>query len=193
MSTPYYNNIPQGKDNPSDSQPLLLSNFQAIFTAQNRNHVSFADTSNSGRHVVIEMQEQSSDPIPVATFASLYVKNDAGTQNLYMRDESSVIYKLTNDFTAATDGTLTIPGGLTFKWGFKSGLASGTAVTFPVAFASTCYQVQLTGLQFNTSNVNRAYMVQKIGASPTISATGFTFRTDESAANSSFYYFAIGV
>lgn len=192
MST-YYNNIPQGADNPSDSQPLLLSNFQAIFNAQNRNHVSFTDTANSGRHVVIEMQEQASDPTPVATYASLYVKDDAGTQNLYMIDESSIIYKLTNDFTAATDGTLTIPGGLTFKWGQKFGLASGTAVTFPVAFTSTCYQVQLTGLQFNTSNVNRSYMVQKIGSTPTVSATGFTFRTDESTANSSFFYFAIGV
>ena len=191
MST-YFNNIPQPTDNPSDSQPLLLSNFQAIFNAQNRNHVSFADTANSGRHLVVQLQEQGSDPAPLTDYGSLYTKDDTGTQ-LFFQNDTGTIFKLTNDFTAATEGTLTIPGGLTFKWGFKTGLSSGSTVNFPVAFTTNIFQVQLTALQFNTSNVNRTYMIQKIGSTPTISVTGFTFRTDESTGNSSFYYFAIGV
>ena len=180
MST-YFPNIPQSTDNPANSQPLLLSNFQALDAAVGRNHEPMSDTTNSGRHVVVEMKEQGADPAPVATYGSLYVKDDAGTQNLYFQDESSVLYKLTNSFNATGTGSLTLPGGLIINWGSVTSNSGGVVATFDTAFSSSVFSVVVTSLQNNPSN------------NSTVSNISNSQCTIHSTAVNASYYIAIGV
>ena len=42
--TVYTANIPQSGDQISQSQPLILANFQSLQDAQDRNHVALSDT-----------------------------------------------------------------------------------------------------------------------------------------------------
>lgn len=196
MST-YFNNIPASTEDPSVSQSKLQSNSVALFNAQNRNHIDLVDTANSGRHEVIEMKEQAGNPTPIATYASLFVRDDSGTQNLYMLDESSVEYQLTNNFTADAFGHVTLPGGLTFKWGRITNVASGATVTFdePVGvanpFANACFNVQLTTM--NLTNTNRTTQISRTGSTPDITLNGFKFFSDESPQSRiNFMYFAVG-
>ncbi len=192
----YFTNIPASTEDPSVSQPKLQSNSVALFDAQNRNHISLLDAGNSGRHVVIEMKEQTGNPTPISTYASLFIKDDSGTQNLYMIDESSVVTQFTNAFTAAAFGHATLPGGLTFKWGRITAIASGSTVTFdepsatPVPFANACFNVQLTTM--NVSNANRTTQISRTGTSPDITKNGFKFYSDETTAKINFMYFAVG-
>lgn len=183
MST-YFPNIPQAGDNPSDTQPQLLSNFQALDAAIDRNHKSLSDTANSGRHEVVEMEEQSSDPTPVATYGSLYVKDDGGTQNLYMIDDASTIHQFTNAFTAATSGELTIPGGLVLKWGFEGVVTNGQTITYPTPFSSATYNVQISSTRGDAQN-----RIIHVNAA-SVSAASFAVQTDSS--NLGMYWLAIG-
>ena len=187
MST-YFNNIPQPDDDPTDSQPQFLSNFQAILNAQDRNHVDFSDTGNSGRHEVVEMQQQAGNPTPVSSFASLFVRDDSGTQNLYLLDDASTEYQLTNAFTAATAGAATLPGGLEFKWGFDTAPdASSFPIVFPTPYTTATFNVQITVSKINS--IGRTVMV----SNGTLSTTGFTTVNNNDGNPINFFWLAIGV
>lgn len=187
MST-FFNNIPQPDDDPTDTQPQLLSNFQAILNAQDRNHVNFSDLANSGRHEVIEMKQQGGNPTPIGGFADLFVRDDAGTQNLYMLDDASTEYQFTNAFNAATNGTATLPGGLQFKWGFDTAPnASPFVVVYPVAFPISTFNVQLTVSKVDS--IGRVVMV--LNGTPT--TTGFTVVNNNDGNPINFFWLAIGI
>lgn len=187
MST-YFNNIPQSDDDPTDSQPQLLSNFQAILNAQDRNHINFSNLSDSGRHDVIEIKQQASNPTPVSSFASLFIRDDSGTQNLYLLDDQSTEYQFTNAFNPATNGTATLPGGLQFKWGFDTAPdASPFPVVFPVAYTTSTFNVQITVSKVDS--VGRVVMV----SNGTVSTTGFTAVNNNDGNAINFFWLAIGV
>lgn len=186
MST-YSNNIPQGNQDPTDSQPLLLDNFKAIFNAQNRNHVDFDDINNSGRHEVIELKEQSSNPIPITGFGDLFVKDDSGTQNLYFLDKDSKEFKLTNAFNPDTNGNAILPGGLQFQWGKKGSIFDNNEIAFNEEFASpAAFNVQLSEERNNDSN--RSLWIS-LGS---ITTKKFNIRTNDTLAIV-VLWFAIGL
>lgn len=174
MST-YFNNIPQPDDDPTDSQPQLLSNFQAILNAQNRNHVDFNDLANSGRHEVIELKEQASNPTPIIGFGDLFVRDDSGTQNLYFLDDASKEFKLTNAFNPDTNGEATLPGGLQFQWGTQFGVLDNGQINFNSVFSSPAFNVQISEERDNTS-VRSLWISQG-----SITASKFNIRTNDTS------------
>ncbi len=186
MST-YSNNIPQSFEDPTDSQPLLLDNFKAIFNAQNRNHVDFNDINNSGRHEVIELKEQASNPTPITGFGDLFVRDDSGTQNLYFLDKDSKEFKLTNAFDEGTNGSATLPGGLQFQWGKEGSIFDNDQIDFNEDFKTpAAFNVQLSEERTNTSP--RSLWIA-IGS---ITDKKFNIRTDDSLAIV-VLWFAIGL
>ena len=187
MST-YFNNIPQSDDDPTDSQPQLLSNFQAILNAQNRNHVDFNDLANSGRHEVIELKDQASNPTPISGFGDLFVKKvGVEPQNLFFLDDNSKEFQLTNAFTANTKGQATLPGGLQFQWNTQSGVLNlSTPLLFNEEFDSPAFNVQISEERDNDS-VRSLWISQG-----SITATQFLIRTDDTSGRI-IKWFAIGL
>lgn len=177
----YSPDIPQATDDPSQSQPLLLGNFQEIAAAFNLNHGDF-NTGEQGLHKFLQMPEQSSAPTTAANEGALYTKDSSGSTQLFWREESNgTEYQLTNPFVASANGYITFPGGLLMQW--TSGLASsGATVSFPTPFTTAVYNIQVTA---NTGNSSAAMNV----GSPTL--TGATIYTSPSPQY--YYLFAIGV
>jgi len=174
MST-YTQNVPNAPTTKiKTTQEPIKSNFNALFDAVDRNHISLNDTSNSGRHVVVEMEEQSGDPTPVSTYGSLYVKDDGGTQNLYMIDDASAIHQFTNAFTASANGQFIVPGGLIVKWGLDSFSGSGVTVTvnYPTPFTTSAYMVIATlvggaqGISVSNTSLAASFNAQRATGSP---------------------------
>lgn len=182
----YSNNIPQSDQDPTDSQPLLLDNFKAIFNAQNRNHVDFEDINNSGRHEVIELKDQASNPTPIIGFGDLFVRDDSGTQNLFFLDDTSKEFQLTNAFTDDTNGQATLPGGLQFQWGTKDNVLTLTPIPFNEEFNSPAFNVQISEERDNDS-VRSLWISQG-----SITATEFKIRTTDTSGRI-IKWFAIGL
>jgi hypothetical protein len=177
----YSPDIPQATDQPSQSQPLLLANFQSIDALVNVNHVDF-DDANQGMHKFLQMPEQSAAPTTAANVGGLYTKEINSTTQLFYREESNgTQYQITGGATAASaDGQVYLQGGLIMKWGVRSITTPSTTVTFATAFPTNCFNVQLTQatVQSNTFLLN------------SISTTGFV--VNKNTAAGSVYFIAIG-
>ena len=191
MST-YFNDIPKEDDNPTDSQELMKSNFNAIFDAQNRNHVNFSDIPNSGRHEVIEIQEQTADPTPISGFADLFVRRTGSPvkQNLFFLDDAYNLSQLTNNFLDDTVGFIIFPGGLQFKWG-KSTATQESTQSIPyntTAFGSKTINVQTTVNKIDTAG--RVVMLDQ-NIPPTVS--GFNVVNNNDGNDIEFFWLAIGI
>lgn len=188
----YSNNIPQSDQDPTDSQPLLLDNFKAIFNAQNRNHVDFDDINNSGRHEVIELKEQSADPTPIIGFGDLFMKK-SGTpdaQNLFFADDTGKLFQLTNNFKKDDIGFIIFPGGLEFKWGKATALQESTQlIDYDTPdFGTRTLNVQITVIKIDT--FGRSVMVDQ-NIPPTVS--GFNAVNNNNNNDIEFFWLAIGI
>lgn len=139
----YTSAIPQSTDDPSQSQPLILGNFQEIATAFNLNHGDF-NTGDQGLHKFLQMPEQGSAPATGANEGALYTKDVSGTTQLFWREESAgTEYQMTGQQTfAAAQGSVTLPGGLIIKYGSTVTAAGSFSYTTP--FPTAVYSVTMT-------------------------------------------------
>ena len=153
--TAYSNSIPQATDRPSDSQALLLSNFQALKVFLDRNHVPIVDPTTNvdeGKHKFLQMPEQGSAPTTATDEGGLYVKEANSRSTLFWRQEGNgTEIQLTrqNPTLSASTGESFLPGGIIIKWGISAGFGSatskvvsfgGTAFTTVYQFSATLYQ-----------------------------------------------------
>lgn len=183
----YFNNIPPGDQNPTDTQPQLQSNFQAIFNAQNRNHVDFDDIDNSGRHEVIQLKDQDANPTPISGFGDLFVKKiGVEPQNLFFLDSNSKEFQLTNAFNPDTNGFATLPGGLQFQWGTKNNVPNEGEIEFNEEFNSPAFNVQISEERDNAS-VRSLWIFEG-----SITAELFKIRTSDTSGRK-IKWFAIGL
>lgn len=90
----YTPDIPAAGNDPSQDQPLMQANFQALNTYTSVNHVALDDV-DQGKHKFLQMPEQTSDPATTANEGAVYTKENSGTAELFYRAESSGnIYQL---------------------------------------------------------------------------------------------------
>ena len=184
MST-YFPSIPQPTDNPSDSQSLILSNFEALNNAVSRNHTPMSDTANSGKHEFLQMPQQTAAPSTGADEGGLFTKDVSGSTQLFYREESDGSDRqITSAFTADTLGFFIIPGGLQYEWGSQS-ISNGTVVTFHQSFSATPFNIQLTIIQ--QSAAENTIFVRPTG----LSSTQFVVST--TAGSLAIYWTAIGL
>jgi len=189
----YNENIPQGSDNPSTSQGQILANFQEIDTAFNLNHGNFND-ADQGKHLFMQMPEQSSAAATAANEGAIYTQESAltGVTELVFRRESNGTEIEFTGSTATANGWTRLPSGILLKWGTGSG--SGiTAVSFPTGASIPIF----------SSVLNAIICVSDSSASPNTFATlrGFTTttisifgssRTTTGATSAAFRYLVIG-
>ncbi len=190
----YNENIPQESDNPSQSQPQLLSNFKEISTAFNANHGNF-NAPDQGKHSFLQMPEQSSVPATSSNEAALFSQESSLTLNteLVFRRESNGDQIEFTGFLGSNDGWTRLPSGILLKWGTGSGTGINTTI-FPtgatIPIFSAVYSAQVTGE--DTSSTPNTYVTFR-----TISTTEIivncTKRTSTPDTSATYRYLVIGL
>lgn len=193
----YQPNIPQPNDLLSESQGDILGNFQTLNTVYGTNHYPFdnATVGEVGKHKFVSMPVIAAAPATTSTEGALYFKTVGPGSALFMvRDnnagtEVQLTTASVGNVQSATNGYCWLPGGLFMQWGTTSPASgsSNQAVVFPVPFASTPFNIQVTGFRAGSSPGTSDRWVSTTG----LSASGFTIFNDGSHSFQ-FMWLAIG-
>ncbi len=204
----YNPNVPDLPHLISNDIPAMLINSQQINIVFAVDHVPFnPSVTTSGWHKQVRFPATIATPVLAAGQGAVYTKTIAGRTELFYTSSSAEtqitsasgsgglpIWKGgtpgTNGvvaLTAATQGSMTLPNGLIFKWDkvATSGLTSA-AVTFSPAFPTAVFNIQLSIQVGDTSS--KRYVIDQ-STPPT--NTGFTIELSTSAIDF-VYWFAIG-
>lgn len=141
----YTNNIPTASQFISVSQPLIKANFQELDTYTQVDHVAL-NATNQGTHNKVSFNQQTVDPGVAGTFTELYTKlvpAVTGKPRLFIQNIDG-IYQLSGvNPVSAASGYTWLPGGILMQWRTTT-CASGSVITFPVAFSGVPYSIQCT-------------------------------------------------
>lgn len=188
----YDNTVPAASNDPSNDQPLMLTNAQSIASIWDVDHIGFG-AANGGTHNKATLRAQGSVPVSIADEIILYSKDDSNAvPQLFFAPESAAtpVQMTTKPSGAAAvsigaNGYTFLPGGLLLQWGSTVLNTTSQAITFPVAF-TTLYNIQLTSKVGASGGSLTSFKVSET----TPSTTGFTAIT--AGSNSGFYWMAIG-
>jgi hypothetical protein len=193
----YIQNIPGSANNPSNDQPNMLLNTNALFNYLAVDHVPF-NVNNSGFHTVIHQTIQGSDPVTLAGFGQLYTKNvtigSVIDNQLFYKTGLGIISQLTGGSSIA-NGSQYI-GGILIQWGIATIIASsGLTVVFPIPYVNPAFTVQCTG---RVPDVTTTSIISISNISNTqftaFSATATVPNGDLlRGSNATFYWLAIGI
>lgn len=184
----YTENIPQSGDNPSDSQPLILANFEAISSLVEVNHVGF-NTGDSGKHNFMQMPEQGSAPTTAANEGALYTKEVSGATELFFRRESDGSeLQLTGAETSGANGFFEFPGGIKLIWGTATTISVATDITIATSL-TTLYSAVFTRTQATAPGTDMVFTAGNFTAPTTLRV----YRTSSVIGNVNIYYMITGV
>ncbi len=196
----YSPNIPQPTDKPSNSQPLILQNFQAIQDALKANHQDFNSGVDTGKHTVVDFLLQSAPPVADPGNFTMFNLFDTllGRNELFIINSAGNTDSMTGSVLSTTpspgnnsDGFTSIPSGIIMKWGNATNIGIGiNTLSFPVAADipafTQCFNVTVSAYDSNSLNAGFDIVIY------TITNTGFTFYSSASGATIGLQYFAIG-
>ena len=140
----YNGNIPQATDQISQSQSQLLSNFGSIQSIIDVNHGDFA-TNVAGQHLYTQMPVQAMKPAVNVGEVGLYNFNTLGSNQMMLRKSDGTDVPITAS-NQAIPGYTYLPTGFLVQWALVTipGGSNPQTVTFPVAYTTAVYNVQLT-------------------------------------------------
>jgi len=173
-------------EDPSQSQPKITSNFQALNTSNSVNHVAYND-ADQGKHKFMQMPEQASAPSTAANEGALYTAVEATStvsELVYRREGNGAAIAFTETAGSADSGWTRLPSGLILGWQIDS-FSTGATVT--MLGMTTIYQV--TGTVDNS--VDPA--AQFISVYSLNDPVGGTFNVRTSAGGAAIRFIAIGV
>ncbi len=117
----YTLDIPNAPNNPSQDQPLMKANTNAINTLLSVDHVPF-NFGTSGYHNVIHQTIQALDPVTISGVNQVYAKNitpvssvTATDTQLFLKSGLGIISQMSGRLDGA-DGYVWI-GGILIQWG----------------------------------------------------------------------------
>jgi hypothetical protein len=186
--------IPDGPNNPSNDQPNMKNNNDAIDAYVSVDHVGF-NNNNSGYHTLIHQIPRSTDPSPINGINQVYAKNvllNAVTDTqLFNMTGLGIIRQLTGgnaaQFVSATNGYQYI-GGILVQWGTVTNAVSRseTVVALPISFPNNNLGV-FTNLQKLTSqsDVDTVYAVK-------FTNSQFRYYNTSASSTRTFNWIAIG-
>jgi hypothetical protein len=187
----YNVNIPDAPNNPSNDQPLMKTNTNAIDTILGVNHVSFK-LNNGGKHTFVQWVQQESDPATIANEIARYTKNVSGNAREHIRlpSNGTVIQVSGPAPTIASNGCTFLPGGLAIQWGSATFVGTAT-INFPQTFNAPPYSVQLT--QFNNVDTTTRDFPQVVStANGSFVAQMIRTNGGLETASTTIYWLAIG-
>ena len=196
-------NMPQATQSLAVTQPLILSNFNAIDTAFLRDHINFNDPG-AGKHNKITFPVQAAAPVFVdvgdlGLFSLLNATTTKNELNVYKANNAGYVNV---PFTASVlsnsapiqngAGWSFLPSGLMIQWGNAIATSpSGTTIyNFARAFPTAALSLQISLQKTATSTASDYYYFSKI-----LNQTQFEIENTQvgvSAIVPTFYYFAIG-
>ncbi len=191
----YTLDIPNAPNNPSQDQPLMKANTNAINTLLAVDHVPF-NFGTSGYHNVIHQTVQSLDPVTIAGVNQVYAKNITPTSTvtttdtqLFTKTGLGVISQLTGRLDGA-EGYVWI-GGILVQWGNanfpSSSITFKDRVPGAIDFPNNIFAVYVSFKNTSGTAVNAT-----IGVRNPLT-TGFTVSTTGASASwSGYYWLAIG-
>lgn len=129
-------NMPRASQSLGQTVVAVNTNFAVLRKAAGSDAAAIGDhcdvnnASLIGKHKWVHLPV-GTIPTTTALEGALYTKDTGGgTTNLFYRFQSNgAEYQLTGTSTSASNGSLTLPGGIMFKWGTAS-VNSGNAVSF---------------------------------------------------------------
>jgi hypothetical protein len=183
---------------PADASKLRLSAgyIRANWTALENGDVPY---------VKLQLAEQGSNPTRANDTGWLFTKQASSQTELYYEDDRNpaLVTQITSaglpiwkggttggtgviTATVAAAGKIVFPNGLTFIWGTFDPNSSTTVTFAGGGFASTCYNIQLTGSADNNSTFRAGV------STGTVTNTQFVFEGSVSSHWTPIYYFAVG-
>lgn len=204
MPIPYNQNVPLANQQKNASQPIMLSNFQAINELIPVDHVGF-NVANFGFHNKVTLVLQTSTPSfgtktgfwsqlnSTTGLADTFVAQILASGNKIGSLTSSILSTVAAPL-ANSAGWAFMPNGILLKWG--NALANGQAtINFPVAanipVFTTCITVVVWVAQGSIGvDVNQA--IRLVGVNPANFLVYGSSRTAVGAAAVDFGYLAIG-
>lgn len=182
----YTANVPVSGQSLGSSRPIINSNFSAIQTTFDENHVDFND-SHAGAHKHADLLSQASNPNPATGLVSHYSKDVSGVTEWFFQKENSgqAIQMSNGTVSVGSSGYTFLPGGLILQWGSTNLTA---VVTFPKVFPNSVFSVQFTGISSSSAISSLTAWIQ---GSPTTSGF-FPKAFYQGAGSVSATYIAIG-
>lgn len=171
----YNTNIPLSTNSPSTDQPNMQTNTNSINSILDVDMIGFND-NDGGYHSKVTLVDQvSSPPVAVTGTDIVYSATASGTIELYLQRPSGSAIQLTRGTpSASTSGYTWLPGGLLMQWGGVNGTGNQT-FTYPIAFTSTVYSVQVTR---RTGQTNALYVLQSPAPTTTACVIGSSTGTE---------------
>ena len=145
----YDPNIPQATDEPSQSQPQILTNFNqanALFGA-NHNPFDFVTVADRGKHTNVLFTQQAGDPATGLTEVAVYNKVIGGNNRLFFRqDNNGNVFQLTGTTpVVGNPGRTFLAGGLLMQWNTANVNPGVNTINFPIPFSAPVLSVMVTG------------------------------------------------
>lgn len=167
-----YVDTPIKTDSKSKSQGEMRTNFSLIKTTFDQDHEDF-DTVDAGKHKQVLFTEQATSTSTSANEVALYAKDNSGSPNLYLRNESDgTEFNLTPDYTHTTTGYEVLPSGLVINWG--SILISSGSTSNSIALAKSISSIYGFSYGARSSNVNITTAKNTILVSKSVAAGNLT-------------------
>jgi len=168
MTISYNLDIPDGPNNPSNDQPKMKVNTNAIDSWTAVDHVRFS-ASPAGTHKQVTFSSNNV-PTPPVVPPILFTNTVAGLPQLFFYSGDAT--HSSNQYNATTQGTTFTLGGIIIKWGFLGPIGDHATISFPVAFPNNCYTVVATPVKSGSFGS----LIFTLQTTPTIS--GFQVRTN---------------
>lgn len=181
----YNLNIPAANNNPSQDQPKMQTNTNAINTLISLDHFTFAD-SQAGRHKQVTLTNEAAPGLGGGN-GVLYA-NLADGQSWPFWQNALGSFQLVGANTATpNNGTVFLPGGIILKWGSTTAVTSSgsTPVAFTPAFPTAVFSVQATVVTDDNSTIRFSLLNDATSA-------GFTTTQTSSSHFTRLYWFAVG-
>ncbi len=196
---PQYNaNTPNVNDDLATSQGIFATNFQQLFDAFLKNHVSLDDATLAGNHNIIELVEQGKGFQTDAGEISIYSKDvDGQTDQLFLRYQGNgTEVQITNyqiyrpSQVAGQESYFTfLPGKILIYFGTvtPSATANGNSLTFWPAITKNVIGVNFCA-KGSTPNVSPSVQLD-----PAVNGFYSVFRMEFiRQAATSYYYMVVG-
>lgn len=190
-------NIPMPGDFLGISQKQILSNYQSIANAWLENHVSLTEDKNVGKHEVLTLRPQVTDPATTANQSAIYNKLVTSVPQLFFRPDTNqtpIQMSNSNLSTLQTGSTADaqssfIAGPFTIYFGFFANCPDGQIIT--LLPSSTLVYVGLSTILTGTNKPDLATTAVSSG----MAANTFTvtYNSGQITSLPTIYYTAIGI
>ncbi len=175
--------IPDGPNNPSDDQPIMLANNVSAKAIMNVDHIGYG-LANGGIHRQVNMF--NSAPPRIGDIV-LYSRNAITNLPVLWQKNSAIDAPLNiGIYNGSDQGYSSIYGGLVLQWGSVASPGGSGMVNFPYTFTVKVFTIQLTARNDGSHSAFTYY----IDGAPLVGS--FNYRGSTTGSDTLFW-FAVGV